>query len=34
MEAKSQGRDRLVIADPPTSGGIVPSAPVPAPDPV
>ena len=24
MEAKAQGRDRLVIADPPAPGGIVP----------
>ena len=33
MEAKAQGRDRLVIADPPAPGGIVPGPLVPAPDP-
>jgi diguanylate cyclase (GGDEF)-like protein len=33
MEAKAQGRDRLVIADPPTTGGTVPSVAVPSPDP-
>ena len=33
MEAKAQGRDRLVIADPPAPGGIVPGPPVPAGDP-
>ena len=33
MEAKAQGRDRLVIADPPAPGGIVPGPPVPAPEP-
>jgi hypothetical protein len=33
MEAKAQGRDRLVIADPPTPGGILPADPVPSPEP-
>ncbi len=33
MEAKAQGRDRLVIADPPAPGGIVPGPLVPAPEP-
>jgi PleD family two-component response regulator len=33
MEAKAQGRDRLVIADPPAPSGIVPSPPESAPDP-
>jgi diguanylate cyclase (GGDEF)-like protein len=33
MEAKAQGRDRLVIADPPAPGGIHPGLPVPSPDP-
>jgi len=32
MEAKAQGRDRLVIADPPAPGGILPSLPVPEPE--
>lgn len=32
MEAKAQGRDRLVIADPPALGGIAPADPVPEPD--
>ncbi len=34
MEAKAQGRDRLVIADPPAPGTITPGAPVSEPDPV
>jgi diguanylate cyclase (GGDEF)-like protein len=33
MEAKAQGRDRLVIADPPAPGGIVPGPLVPTPEP-
>jgi diguanylate cyclase (GGDEF)-like protein len=33
MEAKAQGRDRLVIADPPAPGGVVPGPPVPSGDP-
>lgn len=33
MAAKAEGRDRLVIADPPASGSVLPSMPVPEPDP-
>jgi diguanylate cyclase (GGDEF)-like protein len=33
MQAKAQGRDRLVIADPPAPGGVAPVVPVLSPEP-
>ena len=32
LTAKADGKDRLVIADPPASGGILPAVPVPSND--
>ncbi len=34
MQAKAQGRDRLVIADPPSPGAVAPTSPLPEPDPL